>query len=291
LNPYAGLQGQIAQRLGPYLNQQNLPYTGPRIAPFSANQLAGIMSTRNTAAAYNPASMQAGNLITSATGLDPQGARGIMSPYISGVVDEIARQGNQNLTQNVLPNIDDQFIKAGQFKSSRQGDITSDAIAKSQREISGLQSQAMQSGFTDVMNRALQGAQLGANLGTSSRQGLLNVGGMEQQQGQQNLDLAYSDFMRQYGQPLQNLSQINQFTGTGGNQYYTPQNGNPIAGGIGGALAGYQIGNALNPTLPSGQPTYVNANQYGPLQQGQSWSSWGWKHGGRVQRGIARRYY
>jgi hypothetical protein len=70
-----------------------------------------------------------------------------MSPYTSNVVDEIARLGNRNLTENIVPDIQSQFIGGGQFGSSRNADILARGVRDAQTNISGLQSQALQSGW------------------------------------------------------------------------------------------------------------------------------------------------
>jgi hypothetical protein len=77
-----------------------------------------------------------------------------MSPYQQNVLDTIARQGAKNLTENILPGVSDTFIKAGQFGSSRMGEMGSRAVRDTQRAIIDAQSQAAQQGFGQAMGAA-----------------------------------------------------------------------------------------------------------------------------------------
>lgn len=250
------VQARLAKELPQYINRPYMPYAGPRIAPFSMDQLMAMLSTRQQAAADQPASLNAGNLIMAASGLNPELAKGIMSPYMTGVTDEIARLGTKNLQENVLPGLNTTFTGGGQFGSSRHADFTQKAIANNQKEISGAQSNALQAGFADVMNRALQSAQLGSNIGASSRQGLMSIGDLQRNMGQSNLDLNYSDFMRQWDFPLSNLERLMSITNSGAQGAVpnpTPQQTpNRFANALGGALTGWQVGGDIfgGSTLP-----------------------------------------
>lgn len=75
-----------------------------------------------------------------------------MSPYTQSVVDEIGRQGNLNLQQNILPGINSTFGASGQFGSGRNAAIVGQGISQAQQGISGLQSQALQSGYGEAAN-------------------------------------------------------------------------------------------------------------------------------------------
>jgi len=75
-----------------------------------------------------------------------------MSPYTSGVVNEIGRLGNQNLRENVLGGINDSFIGSGGFGSDRNADMIGRGIRDAQTNISGLQSQALQQGYGTSAN-------------------------------------------------------------------------------------------------------------------------------------------
>jgi hypothetical protein len=70
-----------------------------------------------------------------------------MSPYTQSVVNEIGRLGNRNLMENILPNVQSQFIGSGQFGSSRNADILGRAVRDTQDDITGKQQQALESGY------------------------------------------------------------------------------------------------------------------------------------------------
>lgn len=111
-----------------------------------------------------------------------------MSPYTENVVNEIARSGNQNLMENIMPEVQSSFIGSGQFGSTRNADIMARAVRDAQTGISDKQSQALQSGYTTGANifgqdaaraqqqqqmqsqTALGAGQLGANTAVSAGQ-------------------------------------------------------------------------------------------------------------------------
>lgn len=77
-----------------------------------------------------------------------------MSPYQQGVLDVIARQGARNLREQLLPQVSDAFIKAGQFGSSRMGEFGARAIRDTQEAILAQQAQAAQQGYGQAMSAA-----------------------------------------------------------------------------------------------------------------------------------------
>jgi hypothetical protein len=126
------------------------------------------------------------------------------------------------------------------------------------------------------LTRTLTGAQqlagLGADaqsLGLTGAGALSQVGGMQQQQAQQNLDVAYADFLRQQGYPQEQINAALQTFGgvrqgvpvasreegivpIGYQPQLRPSTAETIGGaltGIGGILAGAQTGSALSNLL------------------------------------------
>jgi hypothetical protein len=105
-----------------------------------------------------------------------------MSPYTHSVVDEIGRQGNLNLTQNILPSIGSTFAGSGQFGSGRNAAIVGQGISQAQQGISGLQAQALENGYSQAgnlfnqdANRAQQQQQMQGQTALSAGQ-LANAG-------------------------------------------------------------------------------------------------------------------
>jgi len=123
----------------------------------SADMLGTAAGMTQAVGAYDPAEMQRH-----------------LSPYLGGVLDEIARLGNQNLTNTILPGINQTFTGSGLFGSSRNADFTQDAIGKTQQEILGAQANAGLSAYNQAANDYFNWGQLGltqanqyGNLGTA----------------------------------------------------------------------------------------------------------------------------
>jgi len=95
-----------------------------------------------------------------------------MSPYQQGVLDVIAKQGSRNLSENLLPQVSDAFIKAGQFGSSRMGEFGSRALRDTQEAILNQQAQAAQQGYAQSLGAAqadlARQAQLAGTVGSIS---------------------------------------------------------------------------------------------------------------------------
>ena len=95
-----------------------------------------------------------------------------MSPYQQGVLDVIAKQGARNLSENLLPQVSDAFIKAGQFGSSRMGEFGARALRDTQEAILNQQAQAAQQGYGQSLSAAqadlARQAQLAGTVGSIS---------------------------------------------------------------------------------------------------------------------------
>ncbi len=175
-------------------------YTGPRIAQLTPDQQSAYDLTRQNLGNYQPNLTQANDLFTqsgdansfeaaqpyinsalgkSATGaaqpyLDkasgsfPDAANDYMSPYTTAVTDRIAELGNRNLTEKILPSIQDQFIAAGQPGSTRASEFTSRAVRDTSNEIAGQQAQALEQGYQTAGNLYNADASRFANLGQTA---------------------------------------------------------------------------------------------------------------------------
>lgn len=192
------------------------PFTGPRIAPTSADQTSAYNLTRQGIGAYQPMVDTAGQYLTQAgAGFNEGEFDQYMNPYISGVVDQIAVRGARNLGENLLPQVNDSFIRAGQFGSSRNADFTNRALRDTQEAILAQQSQALAGGYNSAMDAYQRGTDqtltagqgLGSLAGSAQSLGLkdaaaLQAIGQEQQgQTQRSLDTAYGDFREQRDYP------------------------------------------------------------------------------------------
>jgi hypothetical protein len=156
-----------------------------------------------------------------------------MSPYQQGVLDVIAKQGARNLSENLLPQVSDSFIKAGQFGSNRMGEFGSRALRDTQEAILREQSQAAQQGYGQSLNAAqadlARQAQLAGTVGSISgadlsrvMQGGAQYGNLGQTAGQltgqqmQSLTNLGQTSGQLTGQQMQNLANLGQMQTTAG---------------------------------------------------------------------------
>jgi hypothetical protein len=75
-----------------------------------------------------------------------------MSPYQTGVMDVIAKQGARNLSENLLPGVSDAFIKAGQFGGTRMGEFGSRALRDTQESVLNQQAQLANQGYGQALS-------------------------------------------------------------------------------------------------------------------------------------------
>ncbi len=130
---------------------------------------------------------QASGTLAPASGMATQGGGTIMdpanqaerdawmNPYTGAMANRISSLANQNLMENVIPNVNSTFVGNGQFGSARDGMFMNNAIRDNQQNISDTQAQMLlqaqnqaDSQYSAEKGRQLQGA---ATLG-----GLAQVG-------------------------------------------------------------------------------------------------------------------
>ena len=214
------LAAGLSQAMTPYT-----PYAGPRLAPNSADTT--IAQNRVRQQAVNPVyggalgaaslALTAGTA-TPATSLIPQ----YMNPYTTGVLDVMRGRANEQFQENVLPQLRSGFGGAGQFGSAREMEYQNRAARDFDRSLMDQETLALGGAFDRALGagqadlgRMLQGGgalqglaqQMQSQYGADTA-ALAGVGQNVEQRGQQSLDLAYGDFMRQQGW---NQDQINQF--------------------------------------------------------------------------------
>jgi hypothetical protein len=106
-----------------------------------------------------------------------------MNPYTEQVVNRIGQLGTRTLQEQVLPGIEGEMIRAGQFGGTRQAELTGRAIRDAMEGISAQQSSALQQGYgqaqqaaqTDLARQA-QLASTAGGLGGAQQQALLGAG-------------------------------------------------------------------------------------------------------------------
>ena len=242
-------QQVIAANIGNAAQVVNTPYQvypGQRIADQTPDQIRAQQDIRQSDQATQPMFDAAAQKENSATGgLNQSNFNSFLSPYTSGVVNSIATLGNQNLMENVLPQVQNQFIGSGQnLNGTSSGDqtFTDRAIRDSQASISNAQAGALEQSYNNAMNNygtaQNQQLQAGNNLGTLAGENqvatlggaaALNASGQSQQAQQQgNLSLAYQDFLNQQGNFASNASFFNSVVqGTPINQTSVSNNSSP----------------------------------------------------------------
>jgi hypothetical protein len=152
-----------------------------------------------------------------------------MNPYNEAVTNRIATLGARNLQENLMPAINQDFIRAGQYGSTGQMNEVGKALRDTQESVLAKQADVLQQGYGQAMTNAqtdlsrygdlaqttgnlsnadsqmqLDSARVQGGLGTvaqDARYADINalgaVGNSVQDMQQSNLDMAYKDFTDQ----------------------------------------------------------------------------------------------
>lgn len=260
---------QVPQYLSDYLynlmsgaysaaQEEYQPYTGPRIAGFSPDQLAAFDVTRQTAGAYKPQLAAAEQSAASGAALSPTEAAqpyfqaasanvpGVisqyMNPYQENVTNRMGDIAARQIREKLMPELGDQFIRAGQFGSTRQQELAQRGVRDISENLASQIGAQLAQGYTtagqqaqeDLRRQASIGQAAGTLTGTEMQNlanlanvqaslgqkeqalglqgaGALETIGMTQQgQAQKNLDLAYQDFLRQTQYPKEQIRFLNE---------------------------------------------------------------------------------
>ena len=213
------LRGLFA-RSNAVTGEQFQVYPGQRVAGFTPDQTRAFDMTRQRIGNWQaPVQQGLGIASTVAQGFDPNQLGRFRSPFINNVVDRIGQLGMRRFNEEMLPQVNDQFVGAGQFGSERHRMFTNRAMRDANESITGMQGDALQraeeaamSNYGAFMDRQLQGAgalsQLGSNvaqLSTADAASLDAVGQIQQSLNQRGLDVGYQDFVDQRDFPRSNL--------------------------------------------------------------------------------------
>jgi hypothetical protein len=173
------------------------------VAGFSPLQQQAFQMAPNAAFSGAQTAGDAASLLgASGTTASPSMVGAYMNPYMTNVVDEMSRLQQQNIQRSVLPALRGAGVNTGSFGSTRQANVTGQALADMQRNLTGQQYNALYSGYGDAMknaqtdlNRQLQAGQgLGQvaqqqyNIGTGGLDVLQKLGTQQQELGQKQLD-------------------------------------------------------------------------------------------------------
>ena len=228
---------QILNKTAQSANEPYAPYPGPRVAPVSQPTQQAWEMAQQAFPQSQQYFQQAAKMLTPGalggaapylSGGFPANASNYMSPYTSGVVDEIGRLGMENFNEQLLPGLQDEFVRTGgggYGLNTREGDMAVRLGRDVNRNILGAQAGALESGYKtaadiyqgDVSgNTAAAGVMGGlggqsANAATNGVGALTDIGKIYQGTTQASLDTGYADFLRQQQYPYlqaQNMANI-----------------------------------------------------------------------------------
>lgn len=188
------------------------PYMGAATS-FSATQAAnpwlGAAGAQNPIGMSQPYAAAAGQTFTG------QNVANYMNPYTDQVVNRVGDLAARQLNEKLMPAINDDFIRAGQYGSSRMQEITGRALRDTQESALAQQGSLLNQGYTQAGQ--LFGQDASRMAGLAGQQGQLGLGymGALGQLGSTAGSLANSE-MGQYG----NLAQL---AGNLGNAYASNQ--------------------------------------------------------------------
>lgn len=218
---YSSYLSTLANQAAGIASQPYQTYPGARIAPQDPQEVQGYNFLGANAGNWQGPLQQAQGAAGSvAGGFNPEQFNQYMSPYIGGVVNEIGRLGQQNLTENLLPTLNNEFVGSGGYGSDRNRTMDERLVRDVGANISGQQGMALQGAFSNAMQNYGAGQQnvnaAANNLGglsqmqqalTTGQAGALSASGATNRGfGQANTDLAYQDWQNQLNFPRQNVA-------------------------------------------------------------------------------------
>jgi hypothetical protein len=180
-------------------------------------QLEAASGTLNQAATAASPLATATPYLQSAVSDPSQAAAGYMTPYIRSVVDALGDTGARNIRQNLSPLATAGAVGSGQFGSRRGAEVLGQTIGNANRDVLNAQSQALNTGYQNALNAAIQQNQIENQAGSTAASAA--------SQGQQNLTAAgqAQGTLAKTNQDL-NLTDINALSTLGGQQQTIAQN-------------------------------------------------------------------
>jgi hypothetical protein len=178
--------------------------------------------------------------------------------YTQRLADSLATQSNQNLAQNVMPQISQGAQLAGQYGGTRQGVAQGIAAGNAQSGLDLAQSQLYnnaygqdQNFYTQQRGQDQSGMQLGANLYGMGNTGNLGIGAGQYSLGQTYMNAPLTAAQNYAGivNPYSGLNGSSTSGGGSSSTSTTTNSGNPgttsgggLQGALGGAIGGWQMG-------------------------------------------------
>jgi len=276
MNPTAQrLYNQYASRAEQLSNQPYAPYSGQRFAPFSTDQNNAFNMARTaaqngigdiSAARGNLNKTLQGGFFNQNFGVNP--LLGINNPYLQQAINYAHGDVSREFDNRINPSTDATFARSGAFGGSawRQAQAENERMRAHElgRISSGMRMQdygtqqqlyenalnRSQHGFESERGRQMQAAAMAPQLSQAEfarAQAQMGFGDVQRQHQQAMLDQMYNDWLEQRQYPERQLGLLGNGISLGnGSSSSTAtgpsQKGSPLAGAVGGALAGSNFG-------------------------------------------------
>lgn len=243
LKPYAPLYAQMGYNLTGMPYQ---PYPWETVAPFTADQMTAMDMVRNRSLTGSPVVNAAQQETLNTIGgkyLDPAS-----NPYLQQTFDTAADRVTDAFSRGTAAQTDARFARAGAFGGSAWNEIQGANQQALGDSLSGMAANIFGNNYAQERNRQQAATQFAPNLAAQDyrdAEALLNVGGMQQQQGQNYLTDDMQRFMQAQQYPYQQFQQFGQMfnPNMGMNTTQTMPGVSPFAGAMGGALGGLSMYN------------------------------------------------
>jgi len=268
----------------------------PQVAGFTPYQTQAQQGIAGAIGQYQPALTQAQQMASSAanpsalsqaTGYLPTASNyvssalsptaAMMNPYEQNVINQAKTQATQYWNQQLQPQINNQFTRAGQFGSSANERAANEGANEITQNIQNTANSALSQGYSQAQGAGLQAAsetgalgqiagglgyeqgvlglqgantmgqlgQLNQNLALQGY-GALDTAGLEQQQlNQQNLNAANTQFQQQQQWPYQQLSWLQQMLSGTATPATTPHSSTTAGTGYAPAYSASPLSQAI----------------------------------------------
>lgn len=197
-----------------------LKYEQGRLEPIHADMNLAHQLGRRTGL-YEPYLESANEMIGRSSEEFPDNRNRYMNPYIDSVVNRISQEGGRTYREQILPQLEANFVGLGQHGGSRHQEMAERAARDLQAEILKRQEEALARGYQQAgqlfnadRTRQLENAREMESIGGLRQAGnLADIAALSdqarylQQQGQVGKDIAYQDFLRQEEYPRQILAE------------------------------------------------------------------------------------
>lgn len=136
---------------------QQLKTGADLVAGLDPLQQYAFAGTPAAAAQYKPTLASAATTAAGvAGGISPERIQNLMSPYTTGVVNEMARLQQENLQRSLLPTLKAGFVGTGGLGGERYATALGQMGADVQRNLLGAQTGALEKGYSSALQAAIQ---------------------------------------------------------------------------------------------------------------------------------------